>query len=256
MITITHNKIAGFEPRWARFPGFSLLFDNPGAYSPRSGDLAKLWSSLEEGGPLDLYSRLEKTITELDRDLLMSSYLFCPLPPPSYHVTVWDGVNAGNVSTVQPAQRPEWNVFLAAVPESLRALPESMRTVLTSQLVHDSFGSIQFEFDKLTIWGSHVLVARLRPMGAESGERLQHLVSSRAALCDVARAQIGIETTKEYNAHVSLGYFANRQHGELASGRLGEWTERFRGNCESAAVAFESINVYAFSDMASYFARA
>jgi hypothetical protein len=29
MITITNHKISGFDPRWATFRGFSLLFDNP-----------------------------------------------------------------------------------------------------------------------------------------------------------------------------------------------------------------------------------
>lgn len=253
MITITQDKVAGFEPRWATYPGFSLLFDNPGASTSRADDLLKVACSPLAGTELDFYFRLAKTIDDLDRSLLFTAYLFCPLPPASYHVTVWDGVNAGSVSSMRAELRPEWTAFLTDIPNSLHRPPQSMSVVASSALVRESFRDIKFQFDKLTIWGNQVLVTRLAPADEESKERLRGLSTARATVCDAASRHLGLASSHSYSPHVSLGYFANREHGELAHAHVADWTDRFRQNLEGSTITYCSLDVFAFTDMANFY---
>src|SRR5438876_12331769 len=97
MITITNPKVAGFVPRWAPFRGFSLHYDNPGHSLTRSGDRLDLNCDVEADPELVFYRRLRESLEDLAPDLLMNTYLFCPLPPASYHVTGRDGGNDGTV---------------------------------------------------------------------------------------------------------------------------------------------------------------
>jgi hypothetical protein len=252
MITITQNKVAGFEPRWAPFAGFSALFDNPGSSLAVNGDLSKIACVLAEGGPLDLYARLEKTVEELDRDLLIRTYLFCPLPPSSYHVTVWDGINVDNIGSVKSAVRPDWSAFLDGLPFSLKAPPASL-AVVTGSALRTWSDSISLQFDKLTLWGNQVLVARLRPADDRSERRLADLASRRADLSDAAGRELGLSFSRGYSPHISLGYFANREHGQLAETRVEHWTERFRARLKESIVTYSSLDIYGFTDMASFF---
>ena len=252
MLTITQNKVAGLEPRWAAFPGFSLLFDNPGASTSPADDLLKIACPLQPGSELDFYFRLAETINDLDRDLLISTYLFCPLPPTSFHVTVWDGVNVDNESSVVPELRAEWTTFLTGIPESLHRPPASMSIVADSELMTKSFGNIRFQFEKLTIWGNQVLVSRLAP-DEESKERFRSLSAARASLCDESKRHLGVAPIQSYSPHVSLGYFANREHGQVADARLADWTDRFRRNLDGSSITYSSLDVYAFTNMASFY---
>ena len=66
--------------------------------------------------PLGFYKALRDSLARLDPDLLTAAYLFCPLPPPSYHVTVWDGANDGNATFVASDRRPALERLLAGLP--------------------------------------------------------------------------------------------------------------------------------------------
>lgn len=253
MFTITHNKIAGFEPRWAPFTGFSLLFDNPGPSTSTTGDHLKISCPSEPDGPLDFYFRLEQAVDALDRDLLTRTYLFCPLPTSSYHVTAWDGINTDNVSHLHSNLRSDWRAFLQGIPRSLGTPPESMAIITESELAGRSPGTISFRFQKLSLWGNQTLVARLSPVDAASKTNMKDLVTARTELCRAAKRKWGTHTPESYSPHVSLGYFANREHAQLASAHLSNWTERFRSKLEQPAISYDSLDVYAFTDMVSFF---
>src|SRR5262245_8924177 len=99
MITITQNKVAGFgDTRWAPYPGFSVLFDNPSGFVRDGEHIIRVDRSTDSSAGLDLYSQLNSSLPSAMRDLLLRTYLLFFLPASSYHVTVWDGVNVGNVS--------------------------------------------------------------------------------------------------------------------------------------------------------------
>ncbi len=93
MITITNLKIAGFEPKWARFHGFSLLFDNPNNHlQSMQNNLFKLHCSADNDPDLIFYKTLSNSLNALDLNQLLNTYLFCSLVPSSFHVTVLDGL--------------------------------------------------------------------------------------------------------------------------------------------------------------------
>jgi len=252
MITITQNKVAGFEPRWAPFGGFSMLFDNPGDSLTPDGDLLRVSCAPAAGSPLNLYAKIEKALDKLGRDLLLRTYLFCPLPASSYHVTVWDGVNVDNIGTLNPGVRSDWSRFLDGLPTSLKAPPASMAVVTRSALKGWS-GSISFHFDKLTLWGNQVLVARLRPADETSKQNLKHLSSARKELYETAVRKLGSGFSRSYSPHISLGYFANKEHGQVASGRVEHWTKKFTKRLEDSIVTYSSLDIYGFTDMATFF---
>ena len=230
MHPITHPKIASLEPRWAPFTGFSLLFDNP-----------------------DLYRRLAATLGEMDRDQSLRRLLLCPLPPTSYHTTVWDGINTENLAEVTAALQPEWSAFLQGLPGTLHSSPASMRTVTEAALMQQPTAPIRFRFDRLGLWGNAVLVARLVPADLASARLLDDLCASRADLCKAAHRTLGISPSHDYEPHVSLGYFANRTLGQQAQASLAEWSAHFKSRLDTALIAYASIGLHGFTDMANFF---
>lgn len=232
---ITHPKIASLEPHWAPFPGFSLLFDNPDAPD------------------LDLYRRLAAALGELDRDQSLRRHLLCPLPPASYHTTVWDGINAENLAEVTAALQPEWAAFMQGLPETLPSPPPSICTVTKAPLMKQPAAPIQFRFDRLCLWGDAVLVARLAPADDTSAACLDELCAARADLSGTARQTLGISAGPDYEPHVSLGYFANRTLGRQAQALLADWSAHFEARLSGSVITYRSIGLYAFTDMANFF---
>ena len=82
---MANRKVAALDPpRFAPFPGFSYIADNPGASFADAGGLTVLHNDLADPA-LGLY----RALAELAGGLEMPG--FCPVPPSAYHVTVWDG---------------------------------------------------------------------------------------------------------------------------------------------------------------------
>jgi hypothetical protein len=255
MIVVTNNKVASFQPPlWAEFRGFSFLFDNPGnSFRSNEGVEEIACVSEAEGGPT-LYKRLQVAISQIGGSRLTNEFLFCPLPPSSYHVTVCDGINADNIGMVPEGHRADVAAFLRGLPSSLRHMPVSLRSIISeSEMAIRSIGGITFGFHKLTIWGNKVMVARLRPVDAESTECLGKLKNARVALCKRLREVFGIATSESYSPHVSLGYFANSESAKPASDLLAPWTQEFGGTVGTTVISFDSVSLYGFTDMATFF---
>src|SRR5687768_7671578 len=89
-IEITTQKLSDLRPTWARVPGWSVLFDNPGM-APGDGSL----QALTAVGSSDavLYDRLAEAAPLLlgGRDALRG---LAWLPRSTFHVTVADGLSA------------------------------------------------------------------------------------------------------------------------------------------------------------------
>ncbi|MBC8063972.1 MAG: hypothetical protein H7Y17_04020, partial [Chlorobia bacterium] len=86
-----------------------------------------------------------------------------------------------------------------------------------------------------------------------SRTNLECLVEERATLSKCYRTTYGIGTGPKYTPHVSLAYFANKEGGEKASEKIEEWDNALRQCTEDIRIHFDSISVYAFTDMASFF---
>jgi len=253
VFSITNEKVAGFVPRWAMFRGFSILFDNPGDCLTPSGSCLNLACDVEADPALGFYKSLRDSLARLNPDLLTAAYLFCPLPPPSYHVTVWDGANDGNAALVASDRRPALEHLLASLPDAL-ALPQEMTVPgLASPLVRRPDWDIEFRFSHLSIRGA--LVARLSPTEA-SQEAFTAFVEERRRLNASFYEAFGIRASENYTPHVSLGYFANREGAQLATPCLREWDALFAERMQSSTLSFERASLYGFTDMATFFKAA
>jgi len=254
MITVTQHKIAGFDPRWAPFFGFSVLFDNPGDAWVQSESPLQLRCQPQVGGKLDLYARLEAVLDRLGRDTLMQTFLLCALPTDAYHVTVWDGVNTDNLNQLPADLQDRWRAYLQEIPGSLhRPPPATMELVQTSALLTTHFAPLTLGFDGLTIWDNQVLVARLKPVDPEAESHFKAVCRARNELSDSSRRVLGVSPSVLYAPHVSLGYFANADLGKQASAQLPVWSACFRQELSESCITFTSLGVYGFSDMSHFF---
>ena len=113
-IAITNPKLAALGPQWAPFRGFSLLFENP---SDRA-----------------LYDALQAGISRLSNSSLVANHFLRLLPPESFHVTVWDGINDGNLQNVAMECRDEWSRFLQSIPRP-EFIGDLFREVRSSELI-------------------------------------------------------------------------------------------------------------------------
>src|SRR5262249_36573739 len=148
-------------------------------------------------------------VRQIGKEMLTNTYSFCPLPTASYHVTVWDGCNDGNLAEAAEASRHPFHLLLDGLPGSLVAAPEQLRLITASPLVSTEW-NIRFTFGRLRKWGDAVLVCALVPADAASERTLDGLVEERASLTRLFRAAHGIGPSEEYFPHVTVGYFANR----------------------------------------------
>jgi hypothetical protein len=171
MITVSNPKVAGFVPEWAPFRGFSILFDNPGESVRPTERYELLACDVDSDPALGFYCALRDALASLDVRLLTHAYLFCPLPPASYHVTVWDGANDGNAQSVVPEHREPIRHLLAELPATLRETSPLLQTVCESALVTRHDWNLSFRYSRLSLVGQSVLVTELEPATPEDAER-------------------------------------------------------------------------------------
>jgi hypothetical protein len=253
MITITNPKVAGFVPQWAPFRGFSVLFDNSDASLVGAGSLKQLAGDVDNDPALGFYRALRDAITGLDLRVLRHTYLFCPLPSLSYHVTVWDGANDGSLNSGTPSQRQVFEHLIADLPQAFSQPHPLIQLVAESELVRRKDWNIQFCFNRLQLIGHTVLLAELAPADSEAELRMQELVSARRALSVATQASYGISPYERFWPHVSLGYFANHELAQLAMPCVPLWDALFRERLANQRLTFSSASIYGFSDMATFF---
>jgi hypothetical protein len=258
MTTITSKKIASLDPTWASYRGFSLLFDNPGeTLSPLGEGLFKLDCSSSVSSELRFYKALASAQDTIGRDTLANTYLFCPLPPSSYHVTVWDGLNDGNAKDVPADLHAGLDGFLEGFPDSL--LVDNPFTVAAegSPLVLRTGWSLSFRFAGLIKWGNQVLVACLVPADEDSKRALEHIIADQEDLSARFQELCGVTRSRHsYVPHVSLGYFANEARAELATPHIAHWSEIIGEALQDTTITFKRIDLYGFTDMATFFKKA
>ena len=237
------------------YRGFSLLFDNPGEdnLSPMAGQFRWIDCQVHADPGLALYAKLITSVEKIVLPALGPGISFSALPAYSYHVTVWDGLNEGNRKRVSQRHRPGLADFLLDLPVSLQpgkftALPES------SPLVGP--WSVAFQFDRLSVWGDSVLVARLKPADDGSLEACSAIAKHRRQLYEKIESEFGLGGWRSgYDPHVSLGYFGNEPSARAAASQEDRWTEEFKREIGSELIRFDSISLYGFLNMEIYFKR-
>lgn len=248
MLTISNPKIAGFEPRWAAFPGFSLLFDGlSGAYRLEAG-LEEL-----EGDGLPFYRQARSALEGLGLDRLLNTYLFCALPPGSYHVTAFDVANRGDLTRCAGSDIESLRELLTG-PMSAGRFSHPILAEATACALATRRWDLTFRFAQLHIWG-RVLAVQLAPFGPEDADRFADLVNARSDVRRVYLDRFAIGAHLDFTPHVSLGYFANAEGAELAAARLPDWQDAMREAISDLPLSFETVSLHGFRSMAEFFRR-
>lgn len=249
MISITEPKIAGLTPRWAPFPGFSLLFDPPGSALRHEGAIESLACDVVGDPALEFYRRMHRGLQSLDPDRLLQSYGLCPLPSASYHVTAYDVANVADLARCRVEARDGLRAMLDRLPAP-EAFDEGL-LVRAHEFARTEW-NLTFGFGEFCHWGG-VIAVRLRP---QSEEAFGRFVEARAALSQDYRANYGVGAGESYTPHVTLGYFMNPQGAELAVVHRSGWEEAVRSAVGEATITFRTASIYGFTDMATFFRKA
>lgn len=246
VLVVSEPKIAGLSPRWAPFPGFSLLFDAPdGAY--RREGAVEILDAGEEG---EFFGGLREGMAALNPDLLLQTYGLCPLPPSSYHVTAFDAANVAHLPTCRAESRDALRTLLDRVPSYGGLDDPLLASVAEGELARTAW-DLEFEFAELVVWS--VLAVRLRPVDEAAFARF---VAARAELSRRLRAEHGFGAGERFTPHISLGYFANPPGAELARARLPAWDAAMRERLNGARLSFPTASLHGFTSMATFFRSA
>ena len=231
MISITNPKLSGLEPRWAPFRGFSLVFDPP-----------------EEDS---FFGALRAGLAKLENDALIAEFYLRLLPPASYHVTAWDGVNDAKLAEVVPEFRAAWERFLQA--SAARPFPEDLfRDVQASELLTCPDWDLRLRCARIENWSDVSLVAHLEAADAAAAANLERLRAARDALSEAFGRRFGVRPHPDYEPHVTLGYFAN---GALAAGSaaaVARWNAALRAATAGHVLTLRRLHLSVFADMTSF----
>jgi len=249
-ISITNSKIAGLDPTWAPYRGFSLLFDNPGeSFSPDGTGLLRIDN--KPGDHLELYQSLAAFSQQIQSSIPKETYCFCPLPYHSYHVTVWDGISAGKAVNFSDTQRTNLDSLLADLPDLLGTDNPCTGAAKASRLVTTKW-QIELMVKSIAKWGNVSLVALLEPKDQKSQFTFEAIVRQRVLLNLTYRKTFNLTLRDSYYPHVTLGYFANHDLAEAATPLVDSWQHMVLDATNGISIQFNTISLYGFVDMVTF----
>ena len=238
---------------WAPHAGFTLLFDNPdataGGVQPDGLLACRRGAHAAQG----LYGALEAWLDAQDADALRAEFGFCAMPPSTWHVTAWDGLNVAVLGQALPAVQPAMQRWFDTLPTAVRADP-SVRTQLEdTRRALEALLPISFAYDALRSSTGVGLVADLRPADAAQAERFAAFQAARRARAlDHARPW-GWAYTTPLEPHITLGYYPNPDCGRAAEGQLQRWDAALRERLAGHRLTVDRIGVYGFTDMVRFY---
>ncbi len=244
------QKVLPLQPRWAAYPGFTLLFENP--------QLTRFGSWLHLAAPAEtqplLYRRLAAFTDELSDALYLRHDGFCALPPSTYHVTAWDGPNIESIQAADPAGRPQFEHALAGVADSLgRDLP-FLELIRASELLQTPVTPLTFECGSLLLYADTAVALMMQPT-VESRPAFQQLVERRRRLSLEFRRRYGIAPRDQLIPHITLGYFSEPRAAQRLRPVLNAWQRRLSHELRDCRLTFDRIGLYGFHDMITFFRR-
>jgi quercetin dioxygenase-like cupin family protein len=251
-----NSKVAAFMPeaprgeRWvpARFRGFSYLLDNPGdSLGKAENGVPYVSCDVSQGAQahLVLYRKLARAVEGLEPRLRRFS--FCPLRLPSYHVTLWDGVNDSNAHSLTTTKRAEYYEYVRGLPTSVAGVASPILPPSVVSL--DRRWSLKFRFKELKIWvDAAALVALLEPADEETTASIEVLERHRRDL-DAQFVAIGKLPNRQWTPHVTCGYFKTSEDAAAAKQHLPTWTGLVKTELADETIQFSSASLYSFTDM-------
>lgn len=252
-------KIESYQAGWARFPGFSLLFDNPGGgYQQTEHGL--LLHCAPQGIPAQalLAAIADWARRRLDAENFWRLGL-CATPVSSYHVTAWDGLNVAlepQLSAAVQAAARDCFAVLPAASEAERLFQAHMSPV---QAALEALLPLRLAASGLRSTPKVGLVVDLTPADAESAERLAAFQACRLSHAEHLAARWGAAYIQPLQPHLTVAYFANPpDRPELDAAReraIADWQAELLVGTEGLTVSFERLHLYVFSDMAKFYRR-
>jgi hypothetical protein len=253
MKTITNPKLISLKPGWAAYRGFSLLFDNPGGgCTPAGAGLLKLDCQPNES--LALYKAFGPFLQEINLQQLQDEFSFCPLPFYSYHVTVWDGLNEGNLPHLEDDAQESLRAYLENMPALLFSPNQFTTAAHQSPLARQAW-QIELVYTGLAKWSNQSLVALLGPKDRESQKVFVQISNYRRQLNAGYRETFGVKMRDGYHPHVTLGYFANQDMAARATPYIEMWETILRDTVAGLKISFSTISLYGFDDMVTFYKK-
>jgi hypothetical protein len=244
------------KPLWQRFPGFSFLFNNPGDSLKRFESYETICIDTAALKRIDLYAQISEAVDRIDPSELAQRFHFFALPPSTYHVTVWDGINKGNADRLSPETkwRFDHDYFLRNIGETIHAWPPFAEIGDYTKWFKD-VGTIRLRYRGLRARGNTVLIAELEPDPNHSDSLSVFTeIRRRRGHLDECFAQHGKPENYDLRPHVAIGYFSNPDLGYSALYRhMDTWMSIFNEISRTSVIEFREIDLYAFIDMVTYF---
>ncbi len=261
MNDITNQKIRGLAPLWTSFRGFSLLFDNPGKenYTPGKDGMFEIYCQADHQ-EIELYKQIDDIRKKMLPSLPSNDYLLCPLPIYSFHVTAWDGANIGNLKDFKPESKTYFKNLFDNYPVSMKSTSSEVSLIKASKLVTKTDWGLRFKFKSLESWNNKALVILLEPADDKAEEILTEIEALRKELNILFQEQHGFSRgiREIFLPHISIAYFANETYGQHFQAHLEYWNNTFREtlnqtNSRKRTITFNSISLYGFLDMVTFF---
>ena len=254
-----NSKIASYRAEWARFPGFSLLFDNPGGGYRDTVHGSLLHCEPHAQGEQVLLAAIADWAQETLTAEAFWRLGVCATPVSSYHVTAWDGLNpAVEDRLTEPSLSAARRCF-AAFPAASEdeALFNAQLAPVQADLA--ALLPIRFQAAGLRSTPRIGLVVDLCPADTESAERFEAFQACRRSHAEHLSARWGVAYTRVLQPHVTVAYYANPvDRAELDAAReaaVQAWATALEVRTQGPMLSFESLGFYAFSDMARFYRR-
>lgn len=254
-----NSKIASYRAEWARFPGFSLLFDNPGGGFRDTEHGALLHCEPHVDGQQVLLAAIADWAAEALNEDAFWRLGICATPVSSYHVTAWDGLNpALEARLTEPALSAARRCF-AAFPANSEdeALFHAQLAPVMADL--SALLPIRFQAAGLRTTPKVGLVVDLQPADPESAERLEAFQACRRSHAEHLSARWGAAYTTELQPHVTVAYYANPPDrpglDDARCAAIASWQSGVTDSTQDLEIGFSGLGLYAFSDMARFYRR-
>jgi len=240
---ITQPKIASLDPSWTVFRGASVLAHPLG--KARAAD-----DQTPRGGrhAVRLYDGLTDLMGQVDGADWRDRFGFCPLPAASYHLTLADLVNDGNLGKLPEADRAHFGGERVAQGSEYPA--GLVEIVERSGILSVPIPRVRFTVRAVEILNRSALAATLDFVDDETGV-LSAFIEARDDLAVRLHHRFGVQM-QPYKPHISLGYFANPEAADAAVEAVARLNLKAEALFDGRAFQFDGPDVFVFADMATF----
>jgi hypothetical protein len=241
---------------WADFRGFSLLFDNPGnGFEPIGDKLERIHCNVEHTPELAFYRKIKQFIEQVYPVGMQKKWHFCQLPPSTYHVTAWDGLNDFNRHDLHPPFRTAVDLYFKQFEASFAKTHSIIEPILQLQPSFQNVLPMTFKFSSLLQLNNQTLVVTLCPANEHTHTSLVRLMAYRKQLNEQYQ-KMGATMHDVFVPHISLGYFANSALAQrFAATELSQLNLKMKQHLAAATITFSSISLYGFTNMVNFFRK-